>query len=330
VAFIGPLAGVGKVYIPSLHRLTEIMPRPSRLHASKDEIFSFFIEAPQKIFTEPEIASVLSQHRQIWKLAENVKRSDFISFLGKHGHLKRHQFHSAQYDQKINRYSWGTASLYELALSLKRRSYLCHATALMLHGLVESNQKTIYLNAEQSTKLGAYASLTQAALDRAFSSKQRQSNLIYTNNSSSVVMIAGKNTNRLGVEEVVGPASETVQATNLERTLIDIVVRPAYAGGISQVLKAYHSAKGRVSIDRMLSILKQLDHVYPYHQAVGFLMEMAGYPQHGIDQLRAIGLNHDFYLAHGLKEPKYSKDWRLFYPQNFHQAHSPSSRIDRI
>jgi len=56
-------------------------------------------------------------------------------------------------------------------------------------------------------------------------------------------MIAGKNTNRLGVEEIAGPASETIPVTNLERTLIDIVVRPAYAGGTSQLLKAYRTAK---------------------------------------------------------------------------------------
>jgi hypothetical protein len=160
------------------------------------------------------------------------------------------------------------------------------------------------------------SSLTQVGIDRAFSGKQRQSNLIYTYNSSSIVMITGKNTNRLGVEEIAGPAFETIQVTNLERTLIDIVVRPAYAGGTSQVLKAYRAAKERISVDRLVAILKQLAYVYPYHQPIGFLMQRAGYPEPGIDQLRALGLNHDFYLAHGLQQPEYSKDWRLFYPKD--------------
>jgi hypothetical protein len=130
-------------------------------------------------------------------------------------------------------------------------------------------------------------------------------------------MISGKNTDRLGVEQVAGPAGEIVQATNLERTLIDIVVRPTYGGGVSQLLKAYRAAKGRLSVDRLVSTLGQLDYVYPYHQPIGFLMERAGYPAHGIDRLHALGLSHDFYLAHGLQEPKYSKDWRLFYPGDF-------------
>src|SRR5205085_7215262 len=111
-------------------------------------------------------------------------------------------------------------------------------------------------------------------------------------------------------------SSETLQVTNLERTLIDIVVRPTYAGGISRVIEAYRAAKGRISVDRLLAILKQLDYVYPYHQPIGFLMQKTGYPKRSCAKLQALGLNHDFYLAHGLQRPKYSEDWRLFYPQD--------------
>jgi hypothetical protein len=259
------------------------MARPSRLNSAKQDILTRFSEASQKVYSETEI---------------------------------KHQFRSEHYNLKITRYSWGKASLYELALSIKQRAYLSHATAVTLHGLAKLSPKTIYLNVEQSAKPSGNGSLAQSGIDRAFAGKQRQSKLIYTYNTSSITMIAGKNTKRLGVEKIVGPASETIWVTNLERTLIDIVVRPAYAGGASQVLKAYRAAKDRISIDRLIITLKGLDYIYPYHQPIGFLMQKAGYPTQGIDQLRALGLNHDFYLAHGLQQPKYSKDWRLFYPQD--------------
>src|SRR3954464_3632959 len=115
-------------------------------------------------------------------------------------------------------------------------------------------------------------------------------------------MISGKNTNRLGVDEIAGSASESLQVTNLERTLIDIVVRPAYAGGTSQVRKAYRAAKDRMSVDRLLAILRKLDYLYPYHQAIGFLMQKTGYSEENCAKLRALGLDHDFYLAHGLQQ----------------------------
>jgi predicted transcriptional regulator of viral defense system len=293
------------------------MARPSRLNAAKNDILSRFSEASKKVYSEADIARVLLENRHTWNLAQSTKVSDFISFLKTQGDLKKHEFRSEYYDRNIIRYSWGNASVYELALSIKQRGYLCHATAVTLHGLVKHSRKTIYLNVEQSPKPSSNGGLTQDAINRAFSGKQRQSNLIYAYNGSSIIMVAGKNTNHLGVEEIVGPASETISVTNLERTLIDIVVRPAYAGGVSQLLKAYRAAKARISADRLVAILKNLDYVYPYHQPIGFLMQEAGYPKQAVDQLSALGLDHDFYLAHGLQQPEYSQDWRLFYPKNF-------------
>jgi len=291
------------------------MAKPSRLALAKDEIRSLFAKSQQKIFSDAELGGLLLEKCQSWKLAENTRASDFISFLTKHGDLKAHEFRSAHYSRSITRYSWGKASPLELALSIKSRGYLCHATAVMLHSLAKHGRKTIYLNVEQSPKPSSPGILTQYGIDLAFSRKQRQSNLIYAYGGISVITIAGKNTNRLGVEEIAGPASERLQITNLERTLIDIVVRPVYAGGTSQVLKAYRAAKDRMSVDRLLAILKKLDYVYPYHQPIGYLMQKAGYPEKSYAKLWALGLNHDFYLAHGIQRRAYSGDWRLFYPR---------------
>jgi hypothetical protein len=291
------------------------MARPSRLLLAKDDIFSLFSSASQKIYLKAQLADVLRERRKSWHLANHTSVANFISFLIKHGELRGCKFRSEAYKQEITRYCWGKVSPLQLALSISSRGYLCHATAITLHGLGKPNQKTIYLNVEQSPKPLGDRVLTQEGINRAFSGKQRQSNLIYNYNGLSVIMISGKNTKHLGVEEIPGPASETVQVTNLERTLIDIVVRPAYAGDTSQVLKAYRVAKDRMSVTRLLAILKALDHAYPYHQPIGFLMQKAGYSAEIYTQLRELGLHHDFYLTHGIQQPKYSKAWRLFYPR---------------
>lgn len=299
------------------------MAKPSRLILAKDDILSLFSEASQKVYSQAQLASILRENRHSWHLANHTTPADFVSFLRKEGDLRVHQFRSDAYNKEITRYSWGKASPLELALSIKQRAYLCHATAVMVHGLTKLSQKTIYLNAEQSAKWSGHSPLTQDGINRAFNGRQRQSNLIYKCNRISVVMISGKNTNRLGVEETAGPRSETVQVTNLERTLIDIVVRPTYAGGTSQVFKAYRAAKDRMSLQRLLAVLKELDYVYPYHQPIGFLMQKAGYPEEYFVQLRALGLNYDFYLDHGMQQPEYSEDWRLFYPKEL-KVHSYS------
>jgi hypothetical protein len=92
-------------------------------------------------------------------------------------------------------------------------------------------------------------------------------------------------------------------------------VRPTYAGGVFQVLEAYRAAKDKISTNRLVATLKKLDYVYPYHQAVGFLMERASYGERRYMLLRQLGIEYDFYLAHGIQEPQYSSEWRLFYPK---------------
>ncbi len=291
------------------------MPKPSRLSLVKETIFSHFDDAPGKVYSESMLNGLLEQERAEWALPASTRVPGFISFLERQGKLKPIELTSEEYSRSIKRYSWGKASPLELALSIKPRGYLSHGTAMTLHGLMKLPLKTIYLNSEQSDKFQDASSLNQRGIDLAFKGRQRQSKLIYRHADISVVMISGKNTGRLGVEEIAVPGVASLQATNLERTLIDIVVRSAYAGGISNVVKAYRAAKDRMSIDRLVSTLEALDYVYPYHQAIGFLMQKTGYPEKSFNKLRAKGLNYDFYLTHEMKEPAYSKEWRLYHPK---------------
>ena len=89
--------------------------------------------------------------------------------------------------------------------------------------------------------------------------------------------VNGKQTGQLGVMEMKDEFGEVVPVTGLERTLIDIAVRPTYAGGIPEVLEAYRRARGKLSLNRLAATLSKMDYVYPYEQAVGFLLERSGY-----------------------------------------------------
>ena len=107
--------------------------------------------------------------------------------------------------------------------------------------------------------------------------------------------------------------------TDLERTLIDIVVRPFYAGGVGEVTKAYERAGSRASTNRLAALLRQLDYVYPYHQAVDFYLERSGvFTESAIELFRGkFEFEFDFYLTYQMKEVRYDHRWRLFVPKGF-------------
>ncbi len=226
---------------------------------------------------------------------------------------------SRQTDQAykpIERYAWGSPSNYEIALSLRGGSYLSHGTAVTLHELIYKVPERIYVNKEQSSKPATHGVLTQSAVDRAFKNEARGSNYVYGYSGAKFVLLNGKQTGNLGVVEQEHRVAGRIVLTGLERTLIDIAVRPQYADGIGVVLEAFRAAKPKVSCRALSEILTALGYVYPYHQAIGFYLARAGYPNSDKGFFSSRGAKIDFYLGNRIKRPLLDKDWRVYYPSS--------------
>jgi len=224
---------------------------------------------------------------------------------------------SSEKYREIVRYTWKKVSPYQLALSIRGSAYLSHGTAVFLRGLTDQIPTTIYVNAEQSPKESGGLPLTQKNIDLALSRQQRTSNYNFTHEGQRFVLISGKNTARLEVANLTGPFGEPLDVTKVERTLIDIAVRPYYSGGIYHVLEAYKKAKDRVSVTTLVATLKKLNYTYPYHQVIGFYMQRAGYEETWYNLLKKMGLTFDFYLTYGMQNREYDSKWRLYFPKGF-------------
>ncbi len=265
------------------------------------------------VFTEAQLLKILADNRDAWQLAKSLSGAKFIAFLVAKVGLRVVELRSERYRSML-RYAWGDYSPELMALSLRPRSYLSHGTAVFLHGLNDQLPKTNYANQEQSEKPSG-GKLSQERITLAFSRHQRTSNYVYSMDRYRVVLLSGKQTAQLGVVPAKGTRGEDLLVTGIARTLVDIVVRPAYAGGVAQVLDAYRGAKGRVKAADIVRTLQKLDYVYPYHQAIGFLMERAGYKPEEWGRLRRLGTKFDFYLTHGMKNSTLDAKWRLFVPE---------------
>lgn len=200
---------------------------------------------------------------------------------------------------------------FHYAVSLRGGAYLSHASAVYLLGLTQQQPKTVYVNKEQSSKPAAGGPINQELIDRAFARPQRRSNYVYKIDGFQIVLLSGKSTGNAGV---INEAKTRLPMTCLERTLIDIVVRPRYAGGVFQVAQAFSQAVNEVDIPKLVSLLSRLNYRYPYHQALGFYLEHAGISDSRLGQLRDLGLQFDFYLDYSMENPSFSKLWRVFYP----------------
>lgn len=286
-----------------------------RLKIAESDIFECFDKLPSRLLRQKQIDQIVLSNRKFWRLTRTITNKHVIEFL-----LDRKKLTLAEFDfpqRKEIRYLWGAVSLYEIVMDLKPDSYFTHYTAMQFHELTEQISNVVYLNFEQAPKRPGTQELEQANIDKAFRNEPRMTKQVAMYEDKKIYLLNGKHTGKLGVIPFQLSSGGTIRITNLERTLIDSVVHPAYAGGCYEVLKAFEIAKGKVSINKLAAMLKQLNYIYPYHQAIGFYLEKAGYKKTSVDLLRKFDIKYNFYLSHGMKDTDYDPSWCLFFPKGF-------------
>lgn len=282
---------------------------------AKSQITSYLLDNKTKAYTFADIGKIFHSKRDEWKIASYRTTKHFINFIENNKILEL---------VKLKHLTKGTVkqifiipgtNKFNIAQTIKKDGYISYYSALKIHQLTLQNPKSIYISFD---KYGAYENadfLYQDSIDNAFSKPQRQTSEIYKSevDDTRYVFVQKKTDSLLvGISENNG-----IHYTDLERTLIDIVIRPAYSGGVFEVLEAYINAKDRVDLDIMVKYLDQLNYVYPYYQLIGFYLEKAGYNTNDTNLFLERKTDFKFYLTYNISNKKFNEKWNIYYPNGF-------------
>jgi hypothetical protein len=204
------------------------------------------------------------------------------------------------------------ASRYEIACSLQHNGYLSHLTAAYIHKLIEEEPAEICISAEGAQREASDDGLEQEKIDRAFEKPQRRSGAKMQWDNNLFLLLKASYADGAGIEK-----RKHFSLTSIERTLIDLTVRPVYGRGPVTILEIYKKAIPSFTPGNIFKLLDRLSYKYPYHQSIGFYLSLAGYKnQQELNKLKKMGMDYSFYLDYEMTDALYSDEWKVYFPRD--------------
>lgn len=290
------------------------MPRRSKIDIAKPHILQCLEANNGSVFRTNTLRQILRENREGWGLAQSTNYEEFLAYLLANNILQEHRLVFPK--EQISFYARNdNFSVYEMVSCLGENGYISHFSAAFLHEIVEQVPKSIYVTLPHIRKRKQLVELSQEQITASFLRSSRLTQDIASWKGLRIIRVNGTDYNDLGITRLAIPNGKHIRISDVERTLIDLVIRPEYGGGVVQVQEAFFLAKEEVSTNRLISILRKMELAYPYHQAIGYYMQQADYPESSLHLVRRLGLHKDFYLLHAQSGEKYIPEWRLFVPE---------------
>lgn len=274
--------------------------------------------SPRKSLKYSELVELVIDNKENELEKENKTPEDYIDEMYEAGIVDEIELEFP--NRKYLVYVVPASSIYVILSGINKDVYYSHLSAMYLNNLVNEEPDKIIVNYEQSKKNFGSSSLEQGRINYAFGNKPKVSKNILELGGKEIFLINGKNTNNLGVVQKEYNNEGLINYTDIERTLIDIAVRPIYSGGVKNIIKAYSNAAGKFSIRKLKNYLAEINHAYPYHQAIGFYINRTQPNNKEVEQLKELGMKYEFYLDYNMKEKNYSKDWKIYYPKEIDEG----------
>lgn len=277
-----------------------------------NEVVEMIQNYEHSILNQVEFDRLIGRIRTIYGFM-SMRKEDIYNYLEKTSLIVR-EYATDSDGSRQNLYfiEGREIDIFDIAITRSRTSYFSHFSALFINNLTLQIPKQIYLSAERTNTSyrNSPDTLNQTTIDEAFKKTARVTNNKRHYKDNTINFLQGQGYNKLGIV----PFREKYLVSDIERTLIDVSVRPFYAGGVTQVLEAYERAKGMLDVDKMYSYYRKMKFIYPYHQAIGFYLEKAGYSEEKQNLFKQESIRFSFYLTYNISRKSFSKKWSLYYP----------------
>lgn len=154
--------------------------------------------------------------------------------------------------------------------------------------------------------------LTQPLLKVYITSPKQERNKIRRVINVSFEFIFQKEEKIWGIQEVWITNTEKVRVSDLERTIIDCLSKPKYAGGIVEIAKGIWIQKEKLNYERMVEYLKKLN-VYVVVKRLGYIFESLQIGGDGFINELKNSINSKYYVLDPLLpiNNTYKNEWKL-------------------
>ncbi len=272
-----------------------------------------------KAYSSFDVKNIFNQNRDEWKIASYRTPEQFIKYIEDKKFVKTIKLKHQSTGSIKRILTEPDATLQNIAIAIKKDGYLSNYSSMQIHQLTLQIPKSIYVSYNKSIDQREVQKneiiISQENIDAAFSKPQRITSDVYKSEIDNTRYFFIQKAHR---EKNIGVISNKIFSyTDLERTLIDIAVRPAYSGGVFEVLNAFEIAKENIDVDKLNRYLLDLDYIYPYHQIIGFYMEKAGYSDKAVSLFSKYLSKFDFYLTYDISNKMYDSKWKVYYPKGF-------------
>ncbi len=266
------------------------------------------------------------------KLIPKLKSSSASSIFDSLEHLNELEVirprYTSDYTNQIYVFFPSQHNIFTISKVFGKDAYFSHHAAIYLNQLTKDRSNTIYLKNtfKNKTNLIERSDFKQKSVDVAFSKPMRKSNKInyiwWNDTDYKIVIIEGVSLNKKGIKMLAYGNNKDlfIPYSDIERTLIDAVIRPTYSGGMDSIVEAFFAAKEIIDIRKMALYLNELNLNYPYERNVALYMKKAGYNQLEINfflnNINLTKVTYDFYLDYQIIKKVYDSELQIYYPLN--------------